>query len=118
MTTQISKIQVILSLVPKAQVLVRGDGLDAEVEWYEPKQCPITDQQIADEYERLTNLAKLEDCKSKAKQLIAATDWAVLPDVNISNRADFEAYRATLRNLILNPVVDPVFPVEPQPIWN
>lgn len=59
----------------------------------------------------------LEECKYKAKQRIAATDWAVLPDVNIQNQAEFVEYRAALRALILNPVVDPVWPSEPQPVW-
>lgn len=58
-----------------------------------------------------------EQCSNTAKQLIAATDWSVLPDVNLTNKADFESYRATLRNLILNPVVNPVWPTEPQPVW-
>lgn len=61
--------------------------------------------------------SQLAACKSTAKQLIAASDWSALPDVNLTNKADFESYRATLRNLILNPVANPVWPVEPQPNW-
>lgn len=61
---------------------------------------------------------KLENCKTEAKKIIKNTDWSVLPDVNISNKSDFITYRETLRNLILNPVENPVFPVEPEPIWN
>jgi hypothetical protein len=57
-----------------------------------------------------------ELAKSIAKEKIALTDWAVLPDVNLQNKAEFEAYRATLRDLIFNPVADPVWPVEPTPI--
>lgn len=57
-------------------------------------------------------------CKTKAKELIAATDWAVLPDVGLANVSDFTAYRATLRQLILNPVADPVWPTEPTPVWS
>jgi len=56
-------------------------------------------------------------CKTEAKEKISACDWSVLPDVNISNRADFETYRATLRGFIINPVAEPVFPIEPQPVW-
>lgn len=58
----------------------------------------------------------LDACKDTAKAKIAATDWSVLPDVNLQNKAEFEAYRATLRDLIFNPVADPVWPVEPTPI--
>lgn len=57
-------------------------------------------------------------CKQKAKSLIANCDWSVLIDVNISNKSEFESYRSILRNLILNPVENPDFPTEPEPIWN
>lgn len=55
--------------------------------------------------------------KAIAKEKIALTDWSVLPDVGITNVAEFESYRATLRDLIKNPIADPVFPEEPKPIW-
>jgi hypothetical protein len=58
------------------------------------------------------------DNKTEAKKRIATTDWAVLPDVGISNTAEFEAYRAALRELIKNPVAEPVWPTEPQPVWS
>jgi len=61
--------------------------------------------------------SKIDDCKTTAKTKLTDSDWSVLPDVNITNRAEFEAYRATIRNLVLNPVADPVFPAEPQPVW-
>ena len=61
---------------------------------------------------------KKQNCKDKAKQLIASSDWSVLPDVSITNKLEFENYRSQLRNLIINPVEDPIFPVEPNPIWS
>jgi hypothetical protein len=61
---------------------------------------------------------KKQNCKDKAKQLIASSDWSVLPDVNITNKSEFESYRTQLRNLIINPVEDPIFPTEPNPIWS
>ena len=45
----ISKMQAILSLVPGAQVTVRGD----EVEWINPSVAPVTEQQITAERVRL-----------------------------------------------------------------
>ena len=57
-------------------------------------------------------------CKEKAKSLIASSDWSVLPDVNTTNKSDFENYRSILRNLIINPIEDPIFPIEPNPIWS
>ena len=59
-----------------------------------------------------------ESCKSKAKELIFNCDWSVLPDVNLQNKSDFESYRSKLRELIVNPVENPVFPIEPDPIWS
>jgi hypothetical protein len=56
-------------------------------------------------------------CKTQAKSLLSASDWAVLPDVQITNKAAFENYRAVLRGYVISPVTDPTWPVEPQPIW-
>lgn len=56
-------------------------------------------------------------CKSNAKTLISNSDWSVLSDVQIQNKSEFIAYREILRNYILNPVENPIFPPEPSPIW-
>lgn len=61
---------------------------------------------------------KKQNCKEESKKRIADSDWSVLPDVNITNKPEFELYRTQLRNLIINPVEDPIFPVEPNPIWS
>jgi hypothetical protein len=62
--------------------------------------------------------AKKASNKEEAKKRIATTDWAVLPDVGLANVAAFETYRAALRELIKNPVAEPVWPTEPTPIWS
>ena len=69
------------------------------------------------EANKLMALADLEQCSSTAKRLIAYTDWSALPDVNLANKSEFESYRATLRSLIINPVPNPVWPVEPKAVW-
>ena len=61
---------------------------------------------------------KKNNCKEESKKRIANSDWSVLPDVNITNKSEFENYRSQLRNLIINPVEDPNFPIEPNPIWS
>ena len=61
---------------------------------------------------------KKNNCKEESKKRILFSDWSVLPDVNITNKSEFESYRSQLRNLIINPVEDPIFPVEPNPIWS
>ena len=61
---------------------------------------------------------KKNNCKEESKKRISSSDWSVLPDVNITNKSEFENYRSQLRNLIINPVEDPIFPLEPNPIWS
>ena len=74
--------------------------------------------EVAYDKEAVTTQAQKDDCKAKAKALLSQTDWAVLPDVGLANKADFESYRATLRNLVINPVAEPVFATEPEPVWS
>jgi hypothetical protein len=82
-----------------------------------PQDFGVTWKQIQDEIVKVKAALPLNDCKAEAKKRIAATDWSVLSDVGISNTAEFEAYRAALRELIKNPVADPVWDSEPEPIW-
>jgi hypothetical protein len=95
--------------------LFGDDAYENIAEWF--VDTPPTKQQVEAEVQRLINQAPLDACKAKAKTLLANTDWAVLPDVNLTNKTDFETYRATLRNLVLNPVSNPNFPTEPTPNW-
>ena len=88
----------------------------------DPTQLPYIEQAINNGWQNITGSyptddMKKEQCVSQAKYLIAQADWSMLPDVGLANVSDFTAYRATLRALILNPVADPVFPTEPQPVW-
>lgn len=46
-------IDAVLSLVPSAEVVVRGTDLSAEIEWINPSEPPVTMEQIVAEYERL-----------------------------------------------------------------
>ena len=110
----ITKLKAIISLVPNAQVVITDNNF---VEWISPSVAPVTEEQIQDEITRLTLLEPFENCKIKSKQLIASTDWAVLPDVGLKNSADFVTYRGILRGLIITPVADPVWPTEPTPVW-
>lgn len=72
---------------------------------------------IVVDQQRLSQFKK-EQCKTESKKRIANSDWSVLQDVNISNKSEFINYRSQLRNLILNPVEEPIFPEEPQPVWS
>jgi hypothetical protein len=73
--------------------------------------------EVAYDLAAVTTQAQKDACKAQAKSLLAASDWASLSDVDLTNKADYKTYRATLRDLVLNPVADPVFPDEPVPVW-
>jgi hypothetical protein len=57
----IRKIDAILSLVPGAEVVVRGE----EVEWHNPSVAPVTDAEISAE---VTRLQAEYDAKEYARQ--------------------------------------------------
>lgn len=104
------------SLVPSAQWTLT-DSDYAKLVWLDTSVTKPTEQEVNAEIARLTAEEPFEVCKAEAKKRIANTDWSVLPDVSISNRAEFESYRAALRALIITPVASPSYPTEPQPVW-
>lgn len=108
--------QALQSLRPNAQWVLKNSEY-SQLLWLDTVQSKPTEQEVNAEIARLTAEEPFEVCKAEAKKRIAATDWAVLPDVSISNRSEFESYRATLRALIITPVANPSYPVEPQPVW-
>lgn len=58
-------------------------------------------------------------CKQKAKELLVKTDYTDLVSMTtlIENKVEFDEYRAMVRGLYLNPVENPDWPAEPEPIW-
>ena len=66
----------------------------------------------------VTTQAQKDACKAQAKALLSQTDWAVLPDVGLSNQDAFVFYRLNLRNLVRNPVADAVFEAMPETVWS
>ena len=90
------------------------------IRWFERNTTPKPTQAELDALWASTYEAKClgEPTKLKAKALISKTDWAVLSDVGLANQSAFVAYRAELRALITNPVAEPTWPVEPEPIWS
>lgn len=107
----------LLSLRPGAAWSLRDNRSYSTLDWLDNVQSKPTENEVNVEIARLTSEEPLVACTNQAKTLLAASDWSVLPDVNISNKAEFEAYRAQLRTLMFNPVAAPVFPTEPQPNW-
>lgn len=87
------------------------------LEWLDERPKP-TEMEWATEKARLIACQPKQNCKEEAKKKIQACDWSVLEDVNLSNKQAFIEYRSYLRNLILNPVEDPIWQTEPDPIWS
>ena len=107
----------LVALRPQAKWIMVGEEY-SNLDWQDEIQSKPTEEEINAEIVRQEQQAPLDACKAQAKTLIAATDWAVLPDIGLANVSDFTAYRATLRQLILNPVASPVWPTEPTPVWS
>lgn len=97
------------------QFVLNGTNYE-NLEWYDKSPKPTQAELDALAASTDITVAKA-NCKSQAKSLLAASDWSVLPDVQITNKADFENYRAILRGYVISPVVNPTWPTEPQPIW-
>lgn len=106
----------IQTLRPGAQWVLRGEEYSG-LEWLDTVQTCPTEEELQTEIDRLNNEEPFKECKREAKKRIADTDWAVLPDVGLTNKAEFETYRAQLRAYILQPVAEPVWPVAPEPVW-
>lgn len=66
-----------------------------------------------------TNAALLASCKAVAKQLLLDTDYSQVADVaaTLKNLGEFVTYRAAVRELMLNPVANPVWPTPPVAVW-
>ena len=100
------QIDAIYKLYPNVVRTVGDEAFDAD------------GNQVQYDLQAVTTQAEKDDCKAQAKAKLAATDWSILPDVQISNKADFENYRAILRGYVISPVTNPTWPTEPTPIWN
>ena len=92
-----------------------GETYDSIV-WLDSSPKP-TKEELDSLFDASKIISDKKNCKTTAKSLLAASDWSVLTDVELTNSAEFIAYRAALRELVINPVVNPTFPNEPQAIW-
>ena len=97
--------QAIYKLYPQVVTIADGVATDAK------------GNEVAYDLSAVTTQAQKDACKAQAKALLAASDWSVLPDVQITNKSAFDNYRAILRGYVISPVTDPTWPTEPQPVW-
>jgi hypothetical protein len=116
--SNITMAQAIASIAPAGSSFYMLDNNNySTLVWTNPNTAKPTEAEANSALAALIAQEPLTACTNEAKRLLAASDWSVLPDVNISNKAEFETYRAQLRELMFNPVAAPVFPTEPQPNW-
>jgi hypothetical protein len=105
MSLTVQQVEALYKLYPQV-VNLRGDvATDAD------------GNEVQYDLSAVTTQAQKDACKAQAKALLAASDWSVLPDVQITNKAAFDNYRAILRGYVISPVTDPTWPTEPQPVW-
>ena len=106
--------QAIYILYPQVTV-IRGDeafDADGNVVEYDTEAVNLEAAKLA--------------CADQAKSILTATDWTSIADVGdpaksnpyLVNQAEFIAYRSTIRNYAVNPVVDPVWPTPPTEQWS
>jgi hypothetical protein len=96
---------------------------DEQHDWVVPDwehEQPFTWQDVQPHIETQANNFLLSECKNKARKLLADSDWSVTSDVQsaLQNPTDWLNYRETVRNIFLNPVVNPSFPAIPDVRWN
>lgn len=105
------------ALTPEAQWSITDNDYDT-LDWLSPEIPQPSKATVEAKVAEMEAYAPLKETKDEAKKRIAATDWSVLPDVGLDNQDAFVAYRSILRNLIKNPVANPSWPTEPDPIWS
>ena len=94
--------------------------------WNSTAVAKPTEQQLQDEITMLDLQAPYAACKQEASRRLYATDWTTIADVAdpaksnpyLTNQAAFISYRSDVRKLAVNPVANPVWPVEPTAVWS
>jgi hypothetical protein len=76
-------------------------------DYAEKNPLPPTPEQIA------------ESNKFQAKILLQDSDWAALPDTNLQNQSEWDAYRTSLRVIFFDPPQEEItsWPVKPEAVW-
>jgi hypothetical protein len=108
--------QILTVNYPGKQWALNGDSYDG-LDWLDSSPKPTQAELDALWASTQDALAK-DACSAKAKSLLAASDWSQLPDVGLANTADYVTYRGILRGYVTQPQVNPVWPVEPTPVWS
>lgn len=88
--------------------------------WNEKNSIPKpTKEELDSHWEEVLSEIKKQNCKSQAQTLLLESDWADLYSVRnkLQNINEWDNYREIIRELRINPVENPSFPLKPQTIW-
>ena len=111
-------IKAILKINPKAIVTVRGDDLNTcEIEWHNGTP-PIPKEQILAIIPQVELDMALDNLRAKRNKLLADSDYIVLADSPVNDKANWLTYRQSLRDLTeglstVEQVNSVVFPTKP-----
>lgn len=107
---------------PITQIVQETTPEETAGQWYQtwavvdltPEQIQYNKDQIA------------QQKKAQGKQILSDTDWTAIPSVAdpaqsnpyLTNQAEFFTYRSAVRDIVLNPTYDAVFPPQPEEQWS
>ena len=111
-------IKSILKLNPNAIVTVRGNDINTcEIEWHNGTS-PIPKEQILAILPQVELDMALDNLRAKRNKLLADSDYIVLADSPVNDKANWLTYRQSLRDLTeglstVEQVNSVVFPTKP-----
>jgi hypothetical protein len=115
----------LLALTPTATWSI-ADPMDYNtISWYSVDIAQPSEAACDNEMALQAQQAPYESCKEQASGRLYATDWTTIADVAdptksnpyLTNQAEFIAYRSQVRQLAVNPVINPTFPPVPTAQW-
>ena len=109
-------INAILKLNPNAEVVVRGDNIN-NIEWLNGTP-PIPKEQILAIIPQVELDIALDNLRAKRNKLLADSDYIVLADSPINDKANWLTYRQALRDLTeglntVEQVNNVIYPIKP-----
>ena len=118
--------QAIVALAPGAEWSMTNNNDYNTLSWYSVNIAQPTQAACDAEISSLNANQPLTDCKSQASKILYQTDWTTIPDVSdptksnpyLVNSAEFNTYRNAVRQYIVYPVANPVFPTIPTVQWS
>ena len=111
-------IEAIKKINPQARVVVRGTDIDTcEIEWHN-NTPPIPKEQILAIIPQVELDMALDNLRAKRNKLLADSDYIVLADSPVNDKANWLTYRQSLRDLTtglstVEQVNSVVFPTKP-----